>query len=253
MEEIRVLDRLRHAIRVRQYSMATEKAYVTWIRRFILFHLKRHPAEMGKDEVEAFLTHLAVNRSVSPSTQNQALQAILFLYRQVLQTELPWMDDVVRAKPKVRIPVVLSVAETRALLDNSEAFLRLPISLLYGSGLRVAECLRLRVGDIDFHRHTIRVHAGKGGKDRATVLPGNLEDELASQISSIRQIHQHDLTMGLGKAKLPPALQRKLGKSSQRFHWQFIFPSSRVSPDPREPSARYRWHIHAGIKGAGYN
>lgn len=175
MASIRLLDRVRNAIRVRQYSMATEKAYVGWIRRFILFHRKRHPGEMGKQEVEAFLTHLAVNRSVSPSTQNQALQAILFLYLQVLEVELPWLDDVIRAKPKRRVPVVLSRSETKKLLKNIYPSQHLPASLMYGAGLRVTECLRLRVGDLDFSRHTIRVHGGKGGKDRVTMLPDFLK------------------------------------------------------------------------------
>jgi len=161
-----LLDRVRESIRVRQYSMSTEKSYVAWIRRFILFHGKRHPSEMEKSEIEAFLTHLAVNRQVSPSTQNQALQAILFLYRNVLKTELPWIDDVIRAKPKIRVPVVLSSDEMCVLLDSMPPAQYLPASLLYGAGLRISECLRLRVGDIDFSQHTIRVYHGKGGKDR---------------------------------------------------------------------------------------
>lgn len=244
MGKSRLLDRVHQAIRVRQYSRATERSYVAWVRRYILFHGKRHPAEMGKEEVEAFLTYLATRRAVSPSTQNQALQALLFLYRFVLDVELPWLDDVIRAKPKKRVPVVLSQLEARALLEHSAPSLRLPISLLYGSGLRVAECLRLRVGDLDFARHTIRVHAGKGGKDRVTVLPDNLEQMLNSQLNYIRLIHQRDLTMGMGHAKLPTALQRKLGKSSQRFYWQYVFPGKHLSPDPRNPGRRYRWHIH---------
>ena len=161
MSRIRLLDRVRHAIRVRQSSMATEKAYMAWIRRYILFHGKRHPAEMEKLEIEAFLSHLAVNRAVSPATQNQALQAILFLYRNVLEIKLPWLNDVIRAKPKRRMPVVLSQDETMALLKNMPPAQYLPTSLMYGSGLRVSECLRLRVADLDFSRHTIRVQAGK--------------------------------------------------------------------------------------------
>ena len=169
MSQPRLLDRVRNAIRVRQYSMATERAYLGWTRRFILFHGKRHPEGMGKTEVEAFLSYLAVQRKVSPSTQNQALQAILFLYRHVLENELPWIDDVIRAKPKRRIPVVLSRAEVRLILKNVTPAQRLPISMMYGAGLRVTECLRLRVGDIDFSRYTVRIHAGKGCKDRVDV------------------------------------------------------------------------------------
>ena len=174
MPKIRLLDRVRESIRVRQYRTSTEKSYTAWIRRYILFHGKQHPSGMEKPEIEAFLTHLAVNRRVSPSTQNQALQAILFLYRIVLKTELPWLDDVVRAKPKKFIPVVLSKDEILTLLGNLPPAQYLAASLMYGSGLRVSECLRLRVGDLDFPRRTIRVHDGKGDKDRVTVLPDNL-------------------------------------------------------------------------------
>ena len=182
MTGTRLLDRVRHAVRVRQYSVSTEKVYIGWIRRYIFFHGKRHPAEMGKMEVEAFLSHLAINRSVSPSTQNQALQAILFLYRNVLQVELPWMDDVIRAKPKRHLPVVLSQNEIRVLLENVPAPHRISVGLLYGSGLRVSECLGLRVGDLDFSRLTIRVHSGKGGKDRITILPENMVDMLRTHL-----------------------------------------------------------------------
>lgn len=240
----RLLEQLSDAIRLRQYSLATERTYRTWVRRFILFHGKRHPSEMGKREVEAFLTHLAVDRCVSPATQNLALSAILFLYQHVLEIELPWLDDVVRAKPKKRLPVVLSRDEVRALMEHCPSTQLLPVKLLYGSGLRIMECLRLRVGDVDFGRHMLRVHAGKGGKDRATVLPERLEDPLRTQIAYARKLHAQDLSQGLGEAKLPYALRRKLGKSSQRFCWQFLFPSRSISADPREPDRLYRWHVH---------
>ena len=240
-----LLNQMRDAIRVRQYSRSTEKNYVQWVRRFILYQNKRHPNEMGKVEIEAFLTHLAVNRRVAPSTQNQALQAILFLYRQVLQEDLPWLDDVVRAKPKKRIPVVLSTAEVQSLLANCSGSARLPTSILYGSGLRALECLRLRVGDLDLKRRTIRVHEGKGGKDRVTILPDQLIDQLKTQVSLVRSLHNSDLSLGLGQADLPPALARKFGKSTNRFYWQYVFPSSVVSENPREPGDMRRWHIHA--------
>lgn len=244
MAEARLLDRVRDAIRLRQYSLATEKVYVSWIRRLILFHGKQHPAEMEKPEVEAFLTYLAVKRNVSPSTQNQALQAILFLFRHVLGTELPWLDEVVRAKSKRRVPVVLSRKEVRLVIENSPPAQRLPISLMYGAGLRVTECLRLRVCDLDFSRHTVRIHAGKGGKDRVTVLPDNLKAALNAQLACVRLYHDRDVSIGMGHAKLPPALQRKLGSSSREFHWQYLFPSAQISEDPRLPGARCRWHIH---------
>lgn len=244
MSQPRLLDRVRNAIRVRQYSMSTEKAYLAWIRRYILFHGKRHPAEMEKFEIEAFLSYLAVNRAVSPATQNQALQAILFLYRNVLEIELPWLDDVIRAKPKRRMPVVLSKDETMALLDNMPPAQYLPASLMYGSGLRVSECLRLRAGDLDFSRHTIRVYAGKGGKDRFTVLPENLGTALAAQLACVRIEHDRDLSLGMGYAQLPTSLQCKLGQSSRRFYWQYIFPSKLLSEDPRGSGMKYRWHLH---------
>ncbi len=245
MSKPRLLERVRNAIRVRQYSMATEKVYLGWIVRFIMFHHKRHPAEMAKAEIEAFLTYLAVKRKVSPSTQNQALQALLFLYRQVLEVELPWMDEVVRAKPKMGVPVVLSRTEVRLLLENMPPSRHLAASLMYGAGLRVTECLRLRVGDLDFSRHTIRIHSGKGGKDRVTVLPDNLEKALVTQIAYVRILHDRDIATGLGFARLPNALQQKLGKASLRFYWQYLFPSPQLSEDPREPGAVRRWHIHA--------
>lgn len=245
MSKTRLLDRVRNAIRIRQFSLATEKAYVGWVRRYVLFHGKRHPAEMEKSEVEAFLSYLAVSRNVSPSTQNQALQAILFLYRHVLCTELPWLDDVVRAKPKRHVPAVLSREEVQVIIENSPPAHRLPISLMYGAGLRVTECLRLRVGDLDFSRHTIRVHAGKGGKDRVTVLPDNLDKALSAQVACVRLFHDRDVSIGMGYAKLPPALQRKLGTSSRRFIGNICFPANRFQriPGNRVRSAAFMFKL----------
>lgn len=239
-----LLEQLRAAIRVRQYSIQTERVYVMWVRRFILFHGKKHPAEMGKREVEAFLSHLAMNRKVSPSTQNQALQSILFLYLKVMEVELPWLDDVVRAKPKKRVPVVLSTNEVRALLGHVRSSQYLPLSLMYGSGLRLMECLRLRVGDLDMQRHTIRIYAGKGGKDRVTVLPEYLVTPLQSQIDVVRSLHGRDLSDGFGSAKLPLSVSKKLKSSTRRFCWQFLLPSANLSEDPRAPGNWYRWHVH---------
>ena len=244
MSQIRLLDRLKNAIRVRQYSMATEKAYLGWARRYILFHHKRHPAEMGKCEIESFLTHLAVKRSVAPSTQNQALQALLFLYKNVLDTDVAWIDDVVRAKATRRVPVVLSQDEVSLLLSKMPPAQLLPASIMYGSGLRISECLRLRVGDLDFSRNTIRIHSGKGGKDRVTILPNNLKNLLSAQLLCIKNEHDRDLAMNLGQAQLPRSLQLKLGISSRRFYWQFLFPSGRYTPDPRQAGLKFRWHTH---------
>ncbi len=240
----RLLDRVKIAIRVRHYSMATERAYSNWIRRFILFHGKRHPAEMGKVELEKFLSYLAVDRRVAPATQNQALQAILFLYTKVLERELPWLDDVVRAKARKHLPVVLGVEEVAWLLSHVGPSHYLPVSLLYGSGLRLMECLRLRVGDLDFDRRSLRVFSGKGGKDRVTLLPEQLQDSLFRQNEYVRCLHERDLHSGLGSAVVPVALQRKLGKSTQDFHWQYLFPSSKLSIDPRDANVFRRWHIH---------
>lgn len=238
------MQRMCEVLRVHQYSLATERNYLQWVRRFILFHGKQHPRTMGKPEVEAFLTHLAAQRKVSPSTQNQALAAILFLYQKVLGIELPWLDDVVRAKPKRRIPVVLSVSEVERLLSQCRPTKRLTVSVMYGSGLRLMECLRLRVGDLDFDRRTLRIHAGKGGKDRVSILPERLVHPLRTQLAVVRLIHQQDLENGFGEAKLPLALRRKLGLASKRLQWQFLFPATSVSEDPRRPGCYFRWHVH---------
>ena len=243
-KEPRLLDQMRNVLRLHQYSIATERVYLQWVRRFILFHGKRHPAGMSKKEVEAFLTYLAVERGVSASSQNVALAAILFLYAKVLSVELPWLDDVVRAKTRKRVPVVLSKAEVHSLLQASSANHSLILSLMYGGGLRLMECVRLRVGDFDFARRTVRIHAGKGGKDRITVFPDSLDARMKTQLAWVKNIHEVDLAKGYGKAVLPMALQRKLGSSSRRFFWQFVFPSSELLEDPRNPGTLYRHHVH---------
>ena len=240
----RLLDHMSETIRLHQYSVATERVYVHWVKRFILFHEKQHPNTMGKMEVEGFLTHLAVNRQVAPSTQNVALAAILFLYTKVLKMELPWLDDVVRAKPKRRIPVVLNSTEVASLLKDCRSSQLLPVSILYGSGLRLSECTRLRIGDLDFSRHTIRVHSGKGGKDRITVLPDKLEGSLLAQVALVKRVHEQDLLNGYGSAYLPTSLVKKLGKSSKRFYWQYLFPGNSISTYPRNTRYHCRWHIH---------
>jgi integron integrase len=204
----RLLDQVRAAIRTKGYSIRTEQAYVDWIRRYILFHQKRHPLDMGKSEIEAFLTHLAVNRDVAPSTQNQAFSALLFLYRHVLDRDMPWLDSVTRAKKPKRLPVVLTTAEVDLLLRQLSGIKWLMASLLYGSGLRLLECLRLRVQDIEFEKRQIMVRNGKGGKDRVTVLPQPLIEPLRRQIEKVRIIHEEDLSEGFGEVYLPFALER---------------------------------------------
>ena len=255
----RLLDRVREAIRLRHYSIRTEQTYLDWIRRFILFHGKRHPAELGKSHVETFLSHLALSRNVAAATQNQALNAIVFLYRNVLQQELGWMDDVVRAKKPARLPLVFTQREVQTILAQLDGVRWLMASLLYGSGLRLLECLRLRVKDVEFERRCIIVRDGKGGKDRVTVLPDRLAEPLAHQIQRVKVLHEQDLAAGFGAVYLPYALERKYPNASREFSWQYVFPASKRSVDPRSGIER-RHHIdetvlqravrHA-IRGAG--
>jgi integron integrase len=202
----RLLDHVREVLRVKHYSIRTEQAYVQWIRRFILFHGKRHPREMGAPELTAFLSNLAVQSNVAASTQNQALNAILFLYRDVLKIDLPWMEDVQRAKKPQRLPVVFTRDEVRALLAQLEGTVWLMAMLTYGGGLRLLECLRLRVKDVDFHYRQLLVRDAKGQKDRVTLLPGSLIDPLRTHLAKIRQLHEVDLREGFGRVHLPHAL-----------------------------------------------
>lgn len=229
---------------MRRLGMArrSEEAYVGWIRRFILGNGKRHPAEMGAPEVERFLTSLAVHGKVSASTQNQALSALLFLYRQVLQVELPWLDDVVRAKKPQRLPVVLTPGEARGLLDELAGVHWLMGSLLYGTGMRLMECVRLRVKDVDFAHGEILVRQGKGGKDRHTMLPRSLIEPLRAQLAAAARIHQRDLAVGFGRVWMPDALDRKCRGAAGDWGWQYVFPASTRSVDPRSGVER-RHHL----------
>lgn len=233
---------MRDRIRVKHYSIRTEKTYLAWIRRFILFHGKRHPNEMGKAEVEAFLTHLAVDRHVAASTQNQALNAVLFLYKEVLGIELPWMDDVVRVKRPARIPEVLSAPEVARLLAQLDGVYRLIASLLYGSGLRLMEGVRLRVKDVDFEYRQIVVRDAKGSKDRVTPLPTSVFDALRAQLDYVTKKHREDRAAGYGAVFLPYALAAKYPNAQTELAWQYVFPSSRLSVDPRSDMTR-RHHL----------
>ena len=237
------MDALRHAIRVRHYSIRTEEAYVDWARRFIRFHGRRHPRELGASEVAAFLTHLAVDRTVAPSTQNQARSALMFLYREVLQLELPWLQEVVAAKTQRRLPVVLTPSEVRALLGELSGTMGLVAALLYGTGLRLLEALRLRVKDIGFEQRELVVRDGKGGKDRVTVLPENLIAPLQQQLGQARALHQQDLAEGFGEVWLPDALAGKHPAMPRAWGWQWAFPSAVRSADPRSGVVR-RHHLH---------
>jgi integron integrase len=238
-----LLDRLREAIRVRHYSIRTEDTYTDWARRFILFHDKRHPLELGAPEVAAFLTDLAVNRGVAPSTQNQAKSALLFLYRVVLGVQLPWLDEIVAAKDQRRLPVVLTPSEVRSLLHELNGTMGLLASLLYGTGMRLLEGLRLRVKDVGFERREILVRDGKGGKDRVTVLPENLMLPLQEQLSRTKAQHDRDLAEGMGAVWLPDALAVKFPRAPRAWGWQWVFPSAVKSIDPRT-GIRRRHHLN---------
>jgi integron integrase len=239
----KLLDRVRTEIRVRHYSIRTEEAYVDWVRRFILFHHKRHPADMGADEVGVFLSYLATERQVAASTQNQAKSALLFLYQKVLGVELPWLDEVIAAKPSKRLPVVLTPTEVRRLLDGTSGTMNLIVSLLYGTGMRLLEGLRLRVKDVEFTRREIIIREGKGNKDRVTMLPENLVLPLSTHLEKVKALHQRDLDAGFGAVYLPGALAVKYPNAPTAWGWQFVFPSAVRSVDPRSGVER-RHHIH---------
>lgn len=242
-ENPRLLDQLRDRIRVMHYSLRTEQAYLQWVKRYILFHGKRHPVEMGKEEVEAFLTSLAVERHVSASTQGQALAAILFLYKEVLGQELPWLTDVTRAKKPVRLPVVLSRSELQDLLQCIDDLLMdLIIRLLYGSGMRLLEALRLRVKDVEFSRNEIIVREGKGNKDRVTMLPASLNERLRLHLRGVKAQYEADLAAGQGEVWLPGALAVKYPNAGKSWGWQYVFPASGFSVDPRSGAIR-RHHV----------
>ncbi len=238
----RLLDQLREQIRVRHYSIRTEDVYVKWVRDYVRFHGLRHPAEMGAAEVEQFLSHLAVRRQVSASTQNQALSALLFLYKHVLRIELPWLDDVVRAKRPERLPVVLTREETQRLLALLEGEVALVAGLLYGAGLRLMEAVRLRVKDVDFARREILVRDGKGMKDRVTLLPQAVVAPLQLHLEQVAALHRSDLAAGFGEVYLPFALARKYPRAAAEWGWQYVFPAARLSVDPRS-AVRRRHHL----------
>lgn len=238
----KLLDQLREQIRVRHYSIRTEAVYLKWVRQFIRFHGLRHPAEMGAAEVERFLSDLAVRRNVSASTQNQALAALLFLYKQVLHIELPWLDAVVRAKQPERLPLVLGREETQLLLAQCSGEVALIAGLLYGSGMRLMEAVRLRVKDVDFARREIVIRDGKGMKDRVTLLPESLRPALLAHLAWVKALHERDLNEGFGEVYLPFALARKYPSAPCEWGWQYVSPAGRLSNDPRS-KVRRRHHF----------
>jgi integron integrase len=241
----RLLDQVRDACRVRHYSLRTENAYAQWIRRFILFHGKRHPREMAAGEINQFLTNLAVDGHVSASTQNQAFSALLFLYQKVLEVEPGQIAGVIRANRPKRLPVVLTRDEVDRVLAELRDPYRLVVQLLYGSGLRLLEALCLRVQDVDFVRHEILVRHGKGGKDRRTMLPQSIAASLQAHLEGVRARHQKELARGRGQVRLPEAFERKVPSASTDWRWQWVFPSYTISIDPRT-GWRGRHHLHEG-------
>ena len=238
----KLLDQVRDKIRVKHYSIRTETQYLQWIKRFIFFHGKLHPRDLGAIEVEAFLSHLATEGNVSASTQNQALSALLFLYREVLGVVLPWMDTMVRAKKPQRLPVVLNRSEIALVMERMEGTYSLMARLLYGTGMRLMECCRLRVKDIDFGRREILIREGKGAKDRVTMLPETLILPLQEHLAKRRRLYEDDFAKGMAEVFLPDALARKYPSAASEWAWQYVFPSGSYSVDPRSGHER-RHHI----------
>ena len=246
----RLLDQVRDAIRRRHYSIRTEATYCDWIRRYILYHGKKHPMDMGAAEIERFLTHLAVAGMVAASTQNQALCALVFLYKHVLKLEINEKINAQRAKRPKRLPVVLSRAEVDRLMANLQNIHWLMAGLLYGTGMRLMECVRLRVKDVDFDQHHIIVRSGKGDKDRVTLLPERLITELENQLHYVKGLHENDLRRGYGSVYLPNALARKYPNAATSWSWQYVFPSTLLSKDPRS-EVTGRHHIdESGLQKA---
>lgn len=242
----KLLDQVRQAIRTRHYSYMTEKAYVHWIKRFIFFHNKRHPNEMGEPEIGRFLSSLATDFHVSASTQNQALNALLFLYREILKKDIGYVNGIVRAKRPHRLPVVLTRQEVRSILRCLDGLNWIMAMLLYGAGLRLMECLRLRVKDIDFTGNQLVVRAGKGDKDRHTMLPAAVKEPLAKHLEVIRRQHQRDLERGLGRVALPNALERKYPNAGKEWGWQWVFPATSHYTD-KVTGERRRHHFHESV------
>jgi len=261
MGKSKLLEQIRTELRTGHYSRRTEQAYLSWIKRYILFHNKKHPKEMGADEIKAFINNLANNHHVSSSTQNQALQGILFLYKNILKKDVGWIEDIKRVARVKHIPVVFSRDEAKKTLENMSGVTRLIASLLYGGGLRLNECLRLRVKDIDFDYKQIIIRDGKGEKDRRTTLPEKLVPVLQVQLNRVKEIHQQDLKKGAGVTILPYALAKKYPNAAKEFIWQYLFPSDVLDFDEAK-KIKYRYHIHSStiqkairnaIKKAGIN
>ena len=241
--ESKLVDQIRNVLRLKHYSLRTEYTYLSWIKRYVSFHHMEHPKNMGRKEIEAFLTHLAVDRKVSSSTQNQAFNAILFLYRDVLNINIEENIQAVRAKRPVRIPIVMSHEEAMTVIASVTGTYHLMTILLYGSGLRLMECVRLRVKDVDFSMNQIVVHSGKGNKDRSVMLPEAAKHSLKDHLGQVKNLHDHDIARGFGNVYMPDALERKYPRASKQWGWQYVFPSKDISHDPRTNMIR-RHHMH---------
>lgn len=246
----KLLDQVRDKLRVKHYAIRTEQSYVDWIKRYIYFHDKTHPKDLGAQDVEAFLTHLAVVGKVAASTQNQAKSALLFLYREVLEIQLPWLDNVTQAKAPKKLPVVLTVAEVQAVLSRLSGSHLLIASLLYGGGMRLMEAVRLRVKDVEFARHEIIVREGKGFKDRVTMLPEAVVVQLKAHLVKVKALHEEDLAQGYGEVYLPFALDKKYPNAGREWGWQYIFPSKNLSVDPRSGKTRRHHLDEKGVQRA---
>jgi integron integrase len=246
----KLLDQVRDKLRVKHYSIRTEQVYVDWIKRYILFHGKRHPKNLGAQDIEAFLTHLAVAGKVAASTQNQAKSAVLFLYREVLEIELPWLDNVTQAKTPKRLPVVLTVSEVQSVLSRLAGTHALIASLLYGCGMRLMEAVRLRVKDVEFARREIVVREGKGFKDRVTMLPETVIAALKTHLVKVKALHDEDLAQGFGEVYLPFALDKKYPNAAREWGWQYVFPSKNLSLDPRSGKTRRHHLDEKGVQRA---
>lgn len=239
----KLLDQVREVIRLKHYSIRTEHAYVDWIKRYIFFHNKRHPREMGAPEISAFLSHLATDKQVAANTQNQALNALIFLYRQILSQDVGVLEGVIRAKRPQRLPLVLTSLEVQKILEGMEGTHRLMAELIYGTGMRLMECVRLRVKDIDFEKSQIVVRDGKGMKDRVTMLPARVQPPLRDHLIRVKMVYQGDRAAGVKGVYLPFALDRKYPTANLEWGWQYVFPATALSEDPRSGIAR-RHHLH---------
>ncbi|NCS82071.1 MAG: integron integrase, partial [Ignavibacteria bacterium] len=241
--KVKLLDQVSITLRTNHYSKKTEEAYLSWIRRFILFNNKKHPAEMGAEEIKAYINHLAVNQHVSSSTQNQALQAILYLYKKVLKKDVGWIEGLKGIKRVKHLPVVFSKKETIKIFEHLSDVTKLIVSLLYGGGLRLNEALTLRIKDIDFDYQQILIRDGKGEKDRHTILPVSIIPELKKYLNEVYKQHKTDLLKNKGETILPYALARKYPNAGKEFGWQYAFPANKFIKD-KDSSLIYRWHIH---------